>query len=324
MRVLVAPDKFKGTFGAAEVARAFGKGVAAAGFEADLMPLADGGEGTAAVLVASLGGEWRRVRVHDPLGREIDAELALLPDGTTAIVDASAASGLGRLASSERDPLVATTYGTGELIAAAASAGATRVLVGAGGTATVDGGAGALEALAAAGVSVQIDVLCDVRTSWSAAPALFGAQKGAGPDAIAELEQRLERLAARALRDPRGIASTGCGGGLSGGLYAFAGATLLPGAATVCGLVGFDERLAGADLVLTGEGRLDRQTLEGKVVAEVAGRARAAAVPCVAIVGASELDEASWRALGLADVRAASTRAELVAVAREISALAGA
>src|SRR5690348_9059425 len=146
-RFLVAPDSFKGTFSAAEVAAAIGAGVEAAGMKADRCPVADGGEGTMAVLLEALGGELRSVRVHDPLRRPIEAELALLADGETAIVEMAQASGLSLVAPEERDAERADTYGTGELIAGAIAAGARRVLVAVGGSATTDGGRGALEAL---------------------------------------------------------------------------------------------------------------------------------------------------------------------------------
>ena len=316
--VLAAPDSFKGTFAAAEVAAAMGRGLRAAGRQAVELPVADGGEGTLDVLARALGGERRRAAVHDPLGRPIEADFALLPDGRTAIVEAARASGLGLVAERERDAWAASTRGTGELIAAAARAGAERVVVAVGGSAATDGGAGALEALDAAGVAVALDVVCDVRTPYEDAARTFGPQKGADAATVARLERRLHALAARLGRDPRGVPMTGAAGGLAGGLWAARGARLLAGAPYVLDAVGFDARLRGAALVVTGEGRIDAQTLAGKLVAEVAARCRRAGVACHAIVGANALDRAAQDALGLASVREAATLAQIEASARAL------
>jgi glycerate kinase len=309
--VLVAPDSFKGTFSAAEVAAAVAAGVRDTGREAVELPLADGGEGTMEALASPLGAEIRTARVHDPLGRAITASFALLGSGETAIVEMAQASGLARVAPNERDAWAASTYGSGELIAAAARAGARKVMVTVGGSATTDGGAGALAALDAAGVEVELEVVCDVRTAWEHAPSTYGPQKGADPETVRRLERRLDELAARAPRDPRGVPLTGAAGGLSGGLWAFRGAKLVPGAAAVLDLLGFDERASGAALVVTGEGRLDEQTLEGKVVAEVAARCRSLGVPCYAVVGESALGREGLDRLGLTGVREATTLPEL-------------
>ena len=262
---LVAPDSFKGSMGAAEVAAAIARGLRAGGLEPIELPVADGGEGTMEVLVGALGGELRSASVSDPLGRPIEASFALLPDGRRAVVETAAASGLGLVAESERDPLAASTFGSGELIAAAARAGAETVVVSVGGSATTDGGAGALEALEQAGVSPRLDVLCDVRIAWEDAPRTFGPQKGAAPDAVTELERRLRRLADAAPKDPRGVAMTGAAGGLAGGLWAHLGAKLVPGAPFVLEAIGFDELMRESRFVVTGEGSLDHQTLQGKI-----------------------------------------------------------
>jgi glycerate kinase len=263
------------------------------------------------LLAAALDAEIRMERVHDPLGRPITVSFALLRGGETAIVEMAQASGLARVAQDERDAWAASTYGTGELIAAAARTGARKVIVTVGGSATTDGGAGALAALDAAGVDVELEVVCDVRTVWELAPRTYGPQKGADPKTVRRLERRLDELAARAPRDPRGVPLTGAAGGLSGGLWAFRGAKLVPGAASVLDLLGFDERASGAALVVTGEGRLDDQTLEGKVVAEVAARCRALGVPCYAVVGESALEREGLERLGVTAVREATTLPEL-------------
>jgi glycerate 2-kinase len=188
-----------------------------------------------------------------------------------------------------------------------------------GGSATTDGGAGCLEALEAAGVDPQLEVVCDVRTAWEDAPRVFGPQKGADARTVKRLEQRLGELAARAPRDPRGVPMTGAAGGLSGGLYAFRGARLVPGAAYVLDLVRFDRRAAASSLVVTGEGRLDEQTLSGKAVGEAASRCRRAGVACLAVVGENDLEALAARRLGLAAVHEATTLAELAAAGRRIA-----
>lgn len=315
---LAVPDSFKGTFSAAEVAAAFVRGLAAAGVEAAALPGADGGEGTLEALLAARGGELVEAAVHDPLERPLRAAYALLGDGRTAVVETARASGLGLVAEHERDAWAASTRGTGELIAAAAAAGARKVLVAVGGSATTDGGTGALAALAAAGTAVEIDVLCDVAVPFEAAPRVFGPQKGADPALVGKLERRLDALAAELPRDPRGVPMTGAAGGLAGGLWAAHGARLLPGADYVLNAIGFDRRLRTADLVLTGEGRIDLQTMEGKLVGRVAARCARAGVPCHAIVGRDDLPPGGRERLGLASVRQAGTLAAQETAARAI------
>ena len=316
--VLLAPDSFKGTMSAPEVAAALAAPLEQGGHEVDRCPLADGGEGTAAALRDALGGTRVEARAHDPLGRPIGSSFVLAGDGS-AVVDTAAASGLAIIAPAERDPEAASTRGTGELIVAAAHR-APRVLVGIGGSATTDGGAGALEAIAAAGGLGDSEVicLCDVRTPWESAAETFGPQKGAHPEAVARLARRLDDLAARLPRDPRGVAMTGGAGGLAGALWAAFGARLVDGAPFVLETVGFDERLARAGAVVTGEGRLDGTSLTGKVVGTVAHRARRAGVPVHAVVGQDATSAADRRALGLVSIREASTPAELALAAAEL------
>jgi glycerate 2-kinase len=316
--VLVAPDSFKGTFGADDVAFAIAKGLHAAGREVEELPVADGGEGTMDVLVRALGGELRTARVSGPLGDPVDASYALLRAGSTAIVETAQASGLAIVPEDERDALAASTRGTGELIAEAARTGADTVIVTVGGSATTDGGAGALEALDEAGVDPDLEVLCDVRTAWEDAPCTFAPQKGADEAAVEQLERRLDELARAAPRDPRGVEMTGAAGGLSGGLWANRGATLVPGAAYVLDAIGFDDRMHESAFVVTGEGRLDEQTLQGKIVGEVARRCRQRGVPCHAVVGGNALDSFQERVLDLASVREAETLEELEAAGRAL------
>ena len=315
-RVLVAPDSFKGTYSAVEVAGAIAAGVRAAGTEAEELPIGDGGEGTMDALVSGLGGELRSAMASDPLGRDVGVHFALQPDQDVAIVEMAQASGLSRLEEAERDAWRASTRGTGELIAAAVRAGAHEVIVTVGGSATTDGGAGALAALEHAGVSPRLRVVCDVRTPWEDASRVFGPQKGADPKTVKRLERRLDELAERAPRDPRGVPMTGCAGGLSGGLWAFRNAELLPGAAFVLDALGFDERARHASFVVTGEGALDAQTLAGKAVAEVSERCSRFGIACHAIVGQDALRAPDL--LGLASVIEASTLEEFTAAGRAL------
>ena len=316
--ILVAPDGFKGTFSAAEVAAAVARGLRLAGRDAEEMPVADGGEGTMEVLVSALGGELHTATVADPLGRPVEASFALLSDGETAIVETAQASGLWRVAEEERDAWAASTRGTGELMAAAVEAGAQKVILTVGGSATSDGAAGALEALDEAEVDPRIEVLCDVRTAFEDAARVFGPQKGADEETVTRLEGRLEELAEAAPRDPRGEPMTGAAGGLSGGLWAYRDARLLPGAAYVLDALGFDERMRAAAFVVTGEGRLDEQTLQGKICGEVATRCRQHGVACHAIVGEDSLDPFQERILALQSVTEATTIEELEAAGRAL------
>jgi glycerate 2-kinase len=307
-KAIVCPDGFKGTYSAREVAAAVAAGVREGGLEAVELPLADGGEGTLDALLAR-GGERRTTTVAGPLGDPVEADYGLLDGGRVGVVEMAQASGLTLVPEERRDPWAASTHGTGELIAAAAADGAERILVSVGGSATTDGGAGALAALV--GVAVPpLTVLCDVATPYEDAAVVFGPQKGADPATVERLTERLDEIASTLPRDPRGVPMTGCAGGLSGALWSAHGAELVSGADYVLDLLGFNRLLGEAELAITGEGRLDAQSAAGKVVGVVAGRCRAAGVPCVAIVGRSALDEAGARAMGLAGVVEASTAAE--------------
>jgi glycerate kinase len=299
-----------------------GRGVEGAGARADLCPAADGGEGTMEVLLRALGGERRTATAHDPLGRPIDAGYALLRDGTEAVIEVAAASGLGLVDPSERDPERASSAGTGELIAAAIAEGARRILVAAGGSATTDGGRGAIDAIEAAGglADARLEVLCDTTVPYERAAEVFAPQKGASPGQVEDLTSRLVAEAGALPRDPRGRAMTGAGGGLSGGLWAAFGAHLVPGSAFVLGVVGFDRRLEEADAVITGEGRLDAQSREGKLTGEVARRCRAARVPAHAIAGEVALTGDEAERLGLATVEEAGSPEAIEDAAERIAA----
>lgn len=319
---LVAPDSFKGTFSAAEVAHAIATGLRSGGREATELPVADGGEGTMDVLLATLGGERHTVKVSDPLGRSVKATFALLADAT-GVVECAQASGLGLVAQDERDPIAASTRGTGELIVAACEAGAEVVVVAVGGSATTDGGQGAVDVLAQAGLRPRLEVVCDVRTPFEDAPRVFAPQKGASRKQVAELERRQQSLAEAAPKDPRGEPMTGAAGGLSGGLWAHFGARLVPGAPYVLDRLGYDALMRASAFVVTGEGRLDRQTLQGKIIGEVATRARQAGVRCNAIVGSRALSPFEARIIDLETVTEATTVCELEAAGRELAQWAG-
>lgn len=335
-QVLVAPDKFKGTLAADEAARAIGRGLAHGGIEPiELLPVADGGEGTMDALVRALRGRVLAAEVSDALGQPVEAAFGLVHGGRTAIVEMAQASGLWRLSKHERDAVAASTRGTGELILAAVESGAREVIVAAGGSATTDGGRGALEALGGRFTSkkaeldrlrrtlrgVRLAVAADVRSPLlgpDGAARTFAPQKGADAADVELLERRLAgwaRLASKVVgRDPAGEAFAGAAGGLAGGLWAFAGAELRPGAALVLDVAGFEARAGDSFAVVTGEGRLDEGTLAGKVVFEVATRTRQAGVPCYAVVGSDDLD-AFGRRLMSVEVEAAARDGRTASVA---------
>ena len=322
--MLVAPDSFKGTLTAAQVADAVGRGLEAAGRPVDLCPVADGGEGTLEALLVALDGERRTTTATDPLGRPIEAVFGIgegAPGPVVVIVEMAVASGLGLVEESERDPVQASTFGTGQLIMAAIEAGAQDVYLGVGGSATTDGGAGAIRAIREAGGlgGARIIVLTDVRTPFEQAARVFGPQKGADEAAVVCLTKRLNDQARRLRRDPRGVPMTGAAGGLSGGLWAEFGAELVPGAQFVLDAVDFDRRMRAARAVVTGEGKLDQQSLAGKLVSEISTRARQAGVPCHAIVGTRELDSFGVRVLDLQAVFEASTPRQISAAARRLA-----
>jgi glycerate kinase len=272
MQLLAAPDKFRGTLTAREAAAAIAAGAARGGWTALELPLADGGEGTLAVL----GGGNRRTTVTGPLGKPVEAEWRLDEDGT-ALIEAALACGLSLVGGPERnDPLRATSRGVGELIAAAAAEGAARIVVAVGGVASTDGGAGAVGALPPD--LPPLDVACDVEARFLDAADVFAPQKGATPEQVQALRERLAQL------DVPDILRAGAAGGLAGGLAA-AGARLLPGFDLVASRLGLDERLAEADLVVTGEGLVDATSLTGKGLGRVRARAEAAHVGALVLAG---------------------------------------
>jgi glycerate kinase len=296
--LVAAPDKFRGTASAAAVAAAAADAALAAGWTADEAPMSDGGEG----LLDALGGEVRRTRVSGPLGQPVDAEwrmLASTTPGPTAVVEMSRAAGRAQLPHPAGDDVLrANTTGVGELLLAARDAGARRIVVGCGGSATTDGGLGAFEAVGSASdlEGIELVVACDVTTPFADAATVFGPQKGATPAQVRVLSRRLHDLAARYRREAGveldSLAGAGAAGGLAGGLVAL-GARIEPGFDLVAGIVGLAERMASADLVVTGEGHLDPPSFEGKVPGGVLELARARtrtgrALPVLCIAGGSD------------------------------------
>jgi glycerate kinase len=335
MRIIIAPQEFKGSLSAVQAAQAMAEGLRRVLSEAvlELVPMADGGPGTVeAVVAAAKHGRRMTAAAHDALGRFLQAAWGII-DEDTAVIEMAAASGLTLLTEDERDPRVASTYGTGELVQAALDAGCHRVIVGIGGSATNDGGAGMAQALGArllddAGQDLppggaalarlsRIDLSgldprlgqCQVLAASDVFNALcgpqgaslvYGPQKGATPEVARELDAALRRYAQVIERDlgvrVLDLAGAGAAGGLGAGLVAFLGAELVLGAQLVAETVGLTQKLEGADLALTGEGRLDAQTSFGKAPWEVARLAKGCGLPVIAIAGS--LAEDCWPALG--------------------------
>ena len=325
MSILVAPDSFKGTFAAAQVSAHIAAGIRAAGASAVELPVADGGEGTFEVLVRGLDARPVRVRTVGPWGDDVETIVALAPDGT-AVVELAFASGLNLPTAGDRDPVLASTYGTGVMMAEAVRLGARRLLVAAGGSATTDGGAGAIAAIEERGGlnGAEVVVLSDVTTRFGEAARVFGPQKGAEPATVEALTRRLDDLADgfdRELgRDPRPVERTGAAGGFSGGMWAKYGARLVSGADLVLDLLDFDAQAAASSAVVVGEGRLDSQTGQGKIIAAIL--ARSGTTPVYAVVG-SVHDDLGDYAENFAGVIVASDADALVAAGTRLARITG-
>jgi glycerate 2-kinase len=328
VRILLALDKFKGALNARDVAENIAKGLrdASPGVTIDVVPMADGGEGTAQAICDSLGCSWAKCRAHDPIGREIDVRYGWLDQRKFAIMEMSEAAGMRRLSENERDPVRATTFGVGEMILNAASRGAKELIIGLGGSATNDGGSGMASALGyrfdyehpqdrekqrvtdlvdlcRIGKSKhlklpKITAAVDVRNPLlgeNGATRVFGPQKGASKDELNILEQALTRLADVVAGefdfDYRDKPGAGAAGGLGFGLISFCGATIRPGFDVVAEAVGLESKMKEVDVVITGEGSLDRQTLEGKTPAGVARLARKLGKKVFAIAGRYDGDQ---------------------------------
>jgi len=324
VHILIAPNAFKNSLSAAAAAEAIGRGLQRSRPDCswECFPVGDGGDGTAALLIERLGGAMVSAEVHDPLKRKIRATFGLIPPGNTAVIELADASGLRRLRPDEFDPLRATTLGTGELIRCALDGGAGRILLAVGGSATVDGGAGILQALGtrfrdAQGVDLtnlpedlvhlesldlsgldprvlrcELTVLCDVENPLlgeHGAVRVFGPQKGASDPMVKKLELALSKFSDAVLhhtgKDITSVRHGGAAGGVAAGLQGVLNAKLVRGIDCFLDLAGFEAALLKADLVITGEGRLDEQTLEGKGPVGVAVRARQKKIPVIALAG---------------------------------------
>jgi glycerate 2-kinase len=340
MRILIAPQALKGSLSAAETAHAIATGVQAATPDATVteLPIADGGEGTVEAMVAATDGKIIPVRVTGPLGEPVDAFFGMLGGSLqgTAVIEMAAASGLPLVPLERRDPRITTTRGTGELIRHALDLGCRRLLIGIGGSATNDGGAGMVQALGAHLLDEQgqelppggaalaqlahivydtldprlhnmaVQVACDVDNPLCGphgASAIYGPQKGATPAMVSELDNALRHYATIVKRDlgvdVLDLPGAGAAGGLGAGLMAFLNAELLPGSMMVLDALHFDTYLATADLLITAEGHLDIQTLHGKSVGTVASAAKARGVPVIVIVGGVDHDEQALYDLGI-------------------------
>ncbi len=289
MRALASPASCKGALSAVEAALALAAGLRAGGIDAEEVPVADGGEGTAEVFAASVGGEWREVAASDALGRVVAAHFLVLEDGTV-VVEAAEAVGLARLAADERDPMRASSRGLGQLLLAAAAEAGGPILVGLGDSATVDGGEGLRDVVGDALAGRELRALCDVRNPLlgeRGAARAFGPQKGASSEQVEELEARLAGMAE--LRPYADLAGAGAAGGL-GAAIASLGGELVSGSELVLERIGFRALATGADLVVTGEGTIDRSSSEGKAVGEVVRISGEERVRCAVFGG--RVDEA--------------------------------
>ena len=324
MKVVIAPQSFKGSISALDAAKAMEEGVLRIVSDAEtvLVPVADGGDGTLETLVEATGGDIRSVTVTGPIGKPVTAEWGALGDGQTAVIEMARTSGLVLLSLTEREPLRATTYGLGEVIREAFDAGFRSFIVGIGGSATNDGGAGMAQALGVRlldetgknlplggaaladlrridisglderAIGARFSVACDVSnplTGPEGASAVYGPQKGATPDLVEQLDAALKNFAGVVERDIGTsidtVPGSGAAGGLGGGMMAFLGGSLRAGVDIVLDHVGLDEKLEGADLVITGEGQLDFQTVYNKAPVGVAWRAKQRNIPVIAICG---------------------------------------
>jgi len=346
LKVIVAPNSFKGSLSASQAAAAIARGVREAFPDAEVVeiPVADGGEGTVEALVSARKGKYRSVRVDGPLGNPVQAAYGLIDDGRTGVVELASASGLTLITPEKRDPRNASTYGFGQLLDAARRQGVTSIIAGIGGSATNDGGAGMAQALGyrlldsdgrdlprggaalarlasidASGFdpawrSVSVMVASDVTnplTGPQGASHIYGPQKGADAGAVSELDRALAHLAEVIERDlgkrVSEVPGAGAAGGAGAGLLAFLDARLVPGAPLVVNASGFDAALPGTRLVITGEGRVDGQTAYGKAPGEVAKRAQAAGIPTLLLAGGKG---PGWESLSSMGVTSVVTLAE--------------
>lgn len=338
MKIVVAPDSFKGSISARDLCAAVCRGIHAVDPKIDVveLPLADGGEGTVGNMVYSTQGETRLVQVNDPLGRPIRAAYGILGDHATVIIEMAQASGLPLLKPDERNPLITSSFGTGELVLHALNAGYRKFIIGLGGSATNDGGVGMLKALGAAfydqdgvllpkgGASLEklsymdlsgldkrlqestFTIASDVNNPLcgaNGASAVFGPQKGATPEMVQRLDMALSRFADVVEKqlgiDVRHLPGSGAAGGMGAALLAFLHAEFKSGIELVMDAIHFEQKIQAADLIITGEGKLDEQTMAGKVIAGVCKKAKPYQIPTIAICGGMELTSDQMDEIGL-------------------------
>lgn len=338
MKIVIAPQNFKGSLNAQEVAQAIARGIkrVVADAEIIMVPMADGGEGTVEALTYGSHGQIIATKVTGPLGGKVSAEWGILGDGATAVIEMAAASGITLVPVERLNPLVATTYGTGELIQAALDAGCRKLIIGIGGSATNDGGAGMAQALgvrlldekgeelprggaALAGLrridisgldsrlaECEVITACDVNNPLcgeQGATRIYGPQKGATEDMCQQLDEALANYAGIIKKDLGidviDIPGAGAAGGLGAGLLTFLGTKMIPGIEIVSEVVRLTDYLKGASLVFTGEGKIDRQTLFGKTVAGVAARAKALCIPVIALAGEVDINSKEFSEHGI-------------------------
>lgn len=338
MKIVLAPDSFKGSGNAFQMVQAMSAGIRSVLPSAELvaLPMADGGEGTMQILVGATGGHFMGTVVHDPLHRHVEAQFGILGDGVTAVIELAEASGLSLLRDDERNPALASTYGTGELILHALDAGFRQFIICLGGSATNDGGAGLLQALGmklldgegaelprggiylsglqsidesafdARARESQFAIACDVRNrlcGQQGASRIYGPQKGASDEQVELLDRALLHYAAliesHTGLDVANMPGSGAAGGTSAALFAFLDAVMEPGARLVMARINFDERIRGADWIVTGEGRIDGQTGSGKVIETVCNSASKQGIPVIAVCGSVAADRNTTMKLGL-------------------------
>lgn len=338
MKIVIAPDSFKGCMRSPDICNAIKNGIMSVSnnIEVETVPMADGGEGTMEAAVFSTNGKVEKLEVHDPLGRKITTEFGILGNSETAVMEMASASGLELLEKEELNPLKTTTYGTGEIIRRILDKGISNIIIGIGGSATVDGGAGMAQALgfrlldkngndlvcgcSGAGLAdlksidsskvhpslknVKIKVACDVTNPLlgeKGAARIFAPQKGASPDMVEELEANMKNyadvLGKTALLESVEFPGAGAAGGLGAGLRAFCNAEIVSGANLLIDITGFKEKLEGADLVITGEGCTDSQTSSGKLCSVIAKTAKKANVPVILFSGALKGDMENLRGI---------------------------
>ena len=320
-RVLVCPDSFKGTMTSFQVAHAISSGIRDAKFEAIEIPISDGGEGFLRVFMSSLPHKVYEARVTNSVGNQTSAKFITIEEGNCAVIETAQACGLQFARPSTEVSLTATTRGVGELIISAVKIGARKIILGVGGTATTDGGLGAINYIEEMGGLHGIDVvvLSDVTTAFEDAARIFAPQKGADGVAVRILSERLMSLSRRLPKNPYGVVGSGAGGGISGGLWAMYDAEICSGIEQVLKLINIDEIMAHSDLIITGEGRLDRESMSGKAVSGILEHAQSLGKPTWAFVGENKLRASEVADFGLAGVKIAKSIEELRLAGAELA-----